>query len=347
MERVWLHSSKKKVIFNFRIILAVIFVIAVFILSMFMGRYRIHPMEVVQLLSAAPSTWLDTSDTSVFYYIRLPRVIMAGLVGAALSASGALFQGMFRNPLVSPDILGVSSGCCFGAAMGILISNYFYHPYLIPVMAFIFGILAMMAAYGIAKVSRGEQVVMLILAGMVVGGFFSAALSFVKYIADPYEDLPAIVFWIMGGFFQANWDMVFNLFFTLVPCMVLLYLLSWRINVMSLGDEEASALGVNVRRLRLTLLGLATFMVASSVSAAGTIGWVGLVVPHIARMLVGPDHKLAIPMSIFMGAGFVMLMDNLARCLTSSEIPISILTAAIGTPFFAYLLIKGKGNAWK
>jgi len=330
-----------------RMILTALAVLGIFCLSMFVGRYRIEAGRLVQLLTVAPDAWLDHPDTSVFYYIRLPRIIMAGIVGAGLSAAGALFQGMFRNPLVSPDILGVSSGCCLGAALGIIISSQVGFAYLTPLLAFIGGILAMLLAYGIAKISPGDQVVMLILAGIVVGGFFQAALSFIKYTADPYEDLPAIVFWIMGGFFRANWNIVLNLVIGVLPCLLLLHLLAWKINILSLGDEEASSLGINVKVFRFLLLCLATFVVAGCVSVSGTIGWVGLVVPHIARLLTGADHRYVIPMSMLVGAGFVILMDNLARGLTSAEIPISILTAAVGTPFFAYLLVKGRGHAWR
>ena len=329
------------------LMLASIAVIAIFTLSMFFGRYRIEPARLVQLFTVAPAVWLENPDTSVFYYIRLPRIILAALVGAALSAAGALFQGMFRNPLVSPDILGVSSGCCLGAALGIILSTQIQYPYLISLLAFAMGMLAMFLAYSIARLSRGEPVLMLILAGIVVGGFFNAALSFIKYTADPYEDLPAIVFWIMGGFFRANWDVVWNLLIGVIPCLILLLLLAWKINILSLGDEEAGSLGLNVKGFRFLLLIVTTFMVAGCVSVSGTIGWVGLVVPHIARLITGADHRFVIPMSMLVGAGFVMLMDNIARCLTSAEIPISILTAAVGTPFFAYLLIKGRGQAWK
>jgi iron complex transport system permease protein len=222
-----------------RMVLAGLAVLGIFCLSMFIGRYHIEAGRLVQLLTTAPDAWLDHPDTSVFYYIRLPRIIMAGIVGAGLSAAGALFQGMFRNPLVSPDILGVSSGCCLGAALGIIISGQVGMAYLVPLLAFIVGIIAMFLAYGIAKISPGDQVVMLILAGIVVGGFFEAALSFIKYTADPYEDLPAIVFWIMGGFFRANWSVVLNLLIGVLPCLLLLHLLAWKINILSLGDEEA------------------------------------------------------------------------------------------------------------
>ena len=313
----------------------------------FIGRYKIEPMRLVQLLTTAPSNWLASSDTSVFYYIRLPRILLAVLVGAALSTAGALFQGVFRNPLVSPDILGVSAGCCLGAALGIVLSRYISIPYLMQILAFMFGILAMILAYSIASISRGEPVVMLILAGMIVGSFANAALSFIKFTADPYEELPAIVFWIMGGLYRANWYMVLNILIILIPSMLLIILLSWKVNILSLGDEEASSLGINTRCFRLVLLGLGTLIVASCVSVSGSIGWVGLVIPHAARIIVGPDHKYSIPMSMLIGGAFVVLMDNIARSLISAEIPISILTAAIGTPFFAYLLIKGRGSAWR
>ncbi|MDD2556012.1 MAG: iron ABC transporter permease [Syntrophaceticus sp.] len=338
-------KNKNKTALKFSLAVAILLCIVVF--SFFIGRYHIEPSRLVQLLTAAPSNWLASSDASVLYYIRLPRIILAVLVGAALSTAGSLFQGIFRNPLVSPDILGVSAGCCLGAALGIVLSNYISFPYLVQISAFVFGIIAMIMAYGIASISRGEPIVMLILAGMVVGSFANAALSFIKYVADPYEELPAIVFWIMGGFYRGNWGFVVNLLLSVVPCMVLIIFLSWKVNVLSLGDEEASSLGINTRIFRLLLLGLGTFIVASCVSVAGSIGWVGLVIPHAARIITGPDHKYSIPMSMLIGGGFVLLMDNFARSLTAAEIPISILTAAIGTPFFAYLLIKGRGNAWR
>jgi len=338
-------SSSNKV--AFKIILAVAVLLCAVVISFFIGRYRIEPIRLVQLLTTAPSNWLANSDTSVFYYIRLPRIMLAVLVGAALSTAGALFQGVFRNPLVSPDILGVSAGCCLGAALGIVLSRYVSIPYLVQILAFIFGILAMILSYGIASISRGEPVVMLILAGMIVGSFANAALSFIKFAADPYEELPAIVFWIMGGLYRANWYMVLNILIILIPSMLLIILLSWKVNILSLGDEEASALGINTRCFRLVLLAFGTLIVASCVSVSGSIGWVGLVIPHAARIIVGPDHKYSIPMSMLIGGAFVVLMDNIARSLTSAEIPIGILTAAIGTPFFAYLLIKGRGSAWR
>jgi len=320
----------------------------VIILSLAMGRYQIAPGRVLALLGEILTGQFDPQtapeDARVLYYIRLPRMLLAALTGAALAGAGSLFQGMFRNPLVSPDILGVSSGAALGAAIGILLPGSGAST--VQVSAFIFGIAAVALTYGIAQVSKGQSVVMLVLAGVVVSAFFGAALSFLKYVADPYEELPAIVFWLMGGFYRASWPAVVTLLITSVPGMILLVLTSWKLNILSLGDEEALSLGVNVGGLRVILIAAATLMVAGAVSASGTISWVGLVVPHIARMLAGANHDQAMPVSMVTGAGFVLLMDNLARSLTTAEIPVSILTAALGAPFFGYLLIRGNRDVW-
>jgi iron complex transport system permease protein len=250
---------------------------------------------------------------------------------------------MFRNPLVSPDVLGVSSGAALGAAIGILLPGGGS----IQAWAFCSGVAAVALTYGIARAPRGQSVVMLVLAGMVVSAFFGAALSFLKYVADPYEQLPAIVFWLMGGFYRASWPVVRSLVLTVLPGAALLLLTSWKLNILSLGDEEALSLGVNVRVMRPLLIAAATLMVAGAVSAAGTISWVGLVVPHIARMLAGADHDRSMPVAMLFGAGFMLLMDDLARSLTTAEIPVGILTSAIGAPFFGYLLITGRREAWR
>ncbi|OEF95903.1 FecCD family ABC transporter permease [Desulfuribacillus alkaliarsenatis] len=339
-------SSKKS---NSKLFVVVgIVVIAIFVLSLTLGRYSIPAGEAIRLFIQGlfrPGS-LDFNDptVSVFFYIRLPRIVVALLVGAALAVAGAIFQGMFRNPLVSPDILGVSSGCSFGAALGILMP--FATIYSISISSFVFGTLAMGAAYAISKASKGEPIIMLILAGMVVSAFFTAALSFLQYVADPYNELPAIIFWIMGGFFRITWDIAIILAITIIPCLIIAWLLAWKLDLLSLGDDEAQSLGLNVKLLRFVLIIVATFMVAASVSAAGTIAWVGLVIPHIARMLTSSEHTMSVPMSMFVGGGFVLLMDTVARNLTTAEIPISILTAALGAPFFAYLLISRSHKAW-
>lgn len=322
--------------------------IAIFLVSLGLGRYYIPVTDVVKIAIQGifAKSSLDFSDTatSVFYYIRLPRILAALLVGASLAVAGTVFQGMFRNPLVSPDILGVTSGCSFGAAMGILISTSSI--YLISSLSFVFGIIAMAAAYAIATATRGESTIMLVLSGMVVSAFFSAALSLIKYLADPYEQLPSIVFWLMGGFSRITWDSALILMAITIPCMIIVYLLAWKLDLLSLGDDEAQALGVNVKFLRFTLITAATFLVAASVSAAGAIAWVGLVIPHIARMLSSSEHTISVPMAALVGGAFLLLMDDVARNLITAEIPIGILTAAIGAPFFGYLLIRRSGAAW-
>lgn len=328
----------------FLITLSILFVI--FLISLGWGRYPIPLTELFSIIVSLITGNADMNDsaTSVFFYIRLPRVIVALLVGAALAVAGTIFQGMFRNPLVSPDILGVTSGCSFGAALGILlpISSI----YTVSISAFLFGIVAMAAAYAISVASKGDAVILLVLAGMVVSAFFTAALSLLQYVADPYNELPAIIFWIMGGFFRVNWEMAITLMVTIIPCLLIAYFLGWKLDLLSLGDEEAASLGINVRILRFTLIVVATFMVAASVSIAGTIAWVGLVIPHIARMLTSSEHTVSIPMATLVGGGFVLLMDDFARNITTSEIPISILTAALGAPFFAYLLIRKTNKVW-
>jgi len=333
---------------HIRLLLAIIFTMLVFFISLGWGKYSITANEFVGILKKlfAGGSKINTNSSafSVFYFIRLPRIILAMMVGSALSATGCVFQGMFRNPLVSPDILGVSAGCCFGAALAILCSTGTYLS--VSLLAFIFGFIAMGFAYGIGQVASGDKVLMLILGGIAVSAFFNAALSFLKYIADPFKTLPAIVFWVMGGFFRANWHYVYHLSIFIIPGLILLYLLSWKVNILSLGEEEASALGINMNRLRLVLTIIGTFLVAASVSFAGTVCWIGLVIPHIARLLVGPNHRLTIPMSAILGAGFTLLVDDFARNITTCEIPISILTAALGAPFFVYLLIKGRGKVW-
>lgn len=325
-----------------------VIVLGIFLVSFGLGRYPIPIRDVVNFLTFGifSKETIDMSATAskVFYSIRLPRVIAAMTVGAALSVSGAVFQGMFRNPLVSPDILGVTSGASFGAAMGILLGGT--TAYMVPTFAFIFGVLAMVAAYTIATATRGESTIMLVLSGMVVSSFFSAALSLIKFVADPQDKLPSIVYWLMGQFSRITWDATITLLLVVVPCMIVVYLLSWKLDLLSLGDDEAASLGLNVNMLRFLLITAATFLVAVSVSTAGAIGWVGLVVPHIARMLSGSEHTVSIPMAALVGGGFLLLMDDFARNITTGEIPIGILTAAIGAPFFAYLLIKRKNNVW-
>lgn len=320
--------------------------IVLFFLSLLLGRYPIDFPTVVKVLASRliPITrdWSDTIEAVVFS-IRLPRILMAMLVGGGLSISGAAFQGMFRNPLVSPDILGVSSAAGFGAALAILLSG---GATAIQISAFAFGILGAVIAYFLSRVYRTTPILMLVLSGIVVGALFSALISGVKYVADPYEKLPAITFWLMGSFGSATTKDLLTILPTMSIGIIGLNLVRWRINVLAMGDEEAHALGVKTEFLKGFIIVCATMVTAASVSVSGIIGWVGLVIPHIARMIVGADHRVLLPASLALGSSYLLIIDNIARTMTASEIPLGILTAVVGAPFFAYLIRKTKG-AWR
>ncbi len=260
-------------------------------------------------------------------------------MGSALSIAGASFQGIFRNPLVSPDILGVGAGAGFGACLAILLWNSYMF---IQLMAFAFGLLAMFIAISMGKASKGTGTLVFVLSGIIVGSIFTALTSLAKYVADPYDQLPAIVFWLMGSLSTVRYtDLLYILLPIFIGTLVLL-LLRWRINILSLGDEEAKALGMDVEKMRLIIIVCATLVTSAAVSISGVIGWVGLVVPHISRMMVGPNYNRLLPMSMVIGASFMLIVDDLSRTIAATEIPLGILTALVGAPLFAYLVKKGR-----
>lgn len=280
----------------------------------------------------------------VVWHIRLPRILAAVLVGAALAAAGATYQGMFRNPLVSPDILGVSAGAGLGAVLGIFLSL----PVIgIQALAFVGGLLTVALVYGLALTVRGhEPLLVLVLAGVVLGSLTGALISLLKILADPYDQLPAITFWLLGSLAAVNTaDLTAALPAVLLGLAPLL-LLRWRMNLLSLDDEEARALGVNTGLLRLLFISAATLMTAAVVAISGTVGWVGLIIPHIARLLVGPDFARLLPAAMLLGATYLLLVDNLARGLTTLEIPLGILTSLLGAPFFLWLLARSR-QGWQ
>ncbi|WP_292389850.1 FecCD family ABC transporter permease [Methanosarcina sp. UBA5] len=319
--------------------------IALLIISLFVGRYQ-TPMSAVvdESINIFSSLFFGTSASvstqhTVLFNVRLPRILAALLVGASLSTAGVSFQGIFRNPLVSPYILGVGTGAGFGACLAILLWNSYL---LIQCMAFAFGLLAMFIAISMSKASKGTGTLVLVLSGMIVGSIFTALTSLVKYLADPYDELPAIVFWLMGSLATVRFvDLLYILFPMFIGTLVL-FLLRWRINILSLGDEEAKALGMNVEKMRLIIIVCATLITSAAVSISGVIGWVGLVVPHISRMIVGPNYSRLLPMSIVIGASFMLIVDDLSRTIAATEIPLGILTSLIGAPLFAYLLKRGR-----
>jgi iron complex transport system permease protein len=303
-----------------------------------------YPVTLAQVLSAL-ARWVTGTPAqgqidTVLFEVRLPRVLAAALIGAAIAAAGATYQTLFRNPLVSPDILGVSTGAGLGAVLGIFLSLPVAG---IQLAAFVVGLGTVGLVYAIATTVHGrEPILVLVLAGVVVGSLAGAAISLLKILADPYDQLPAIVFWLLGSLSAIRkgevWAAMPLAFLGLVP----LVLLRWRINVLSLGDEEAKALGVEAGRLRLLVITAATLMTASVVAISGVIGWVGLVIPHIARMLVGPSFDRLLPTAMLLGASYLLLVDTLARTMARIEVPIGILTAVIGAPFFLWLLARGR-----
>lgn len=331
-ERLWGTSPK--------ILLLLLMLTAIFLGSFLLGRYPVTPDKVLAILASKvigiPKTWTDTMETVVLQ-VRFPRIIAALLVGGALSVSGAAYQNIFKNPLVSPAILGVSAGAGFGAALGMIL----YLPWaVVQAMAFLFAMLAVAISFLISRIFGGSSMIVLVLGGMVISALFQALLSVAKYLADPLDTLPAITFWLMGGLSKvSNSDVLFALF-PITISIAVLYLIRWQINVLSVGDEEAIALGVNVNRIRLLVVICATLMTAAAVSISGIIGWVGLLVPHMARMVIGPNFQLLLPTSLLMGSGYLLLVDNVARNISSVEIPLGILTALIGAPFFIFLLSK-------
>lgn len=319
-----------------------------FFVSLFIGRYEVVPSHVIQLLVAPivnllpaeivhiTPTWTPAEE-SVIYQIRLPRVLSAMIVGAGLSVAGAAYQGLFKNPLVSPDILGVSSGAGFGAALAILLS---WNMMMIQLSAFGCAILAVTVTYGLSRFYRTTPTLILVLSGIIVSAFFTALISLTKYVADPYEKLPAITFWLMGSLATVRYSDIMMVAPLFLVATIVLLLIRWRINLLAVGDDEARALGIDTKRMAQMIILCSTLITASAVCIAGIIGWVGLVVPHLGRMLVGPDYIRLLPICLLLGACYMLLIDDLARMLTSAEIPLGILTAIVGAPFFAYLLSR-------
>jgi iron complex transport system permease protein len=321
------------------LLIAFAVLVAGLLLAFTVGRYPVSVADVFTVISAKLTG--HTSDVpapvqNVILLVRGPRVLAAALVGAALSVAGTAFQGLFRNPLVSPDLLGASSGAALGAVIGIYFSLGVLE---IQAFAFIGGLIAVAAVYLIGSaMSPRDPVLVLVLTGVVIGALLGAGVGLIKYMADPYNQLPAITFWLLGSLAATNVTDLLPLFGPVALGTLILLALRWRMNVMALPDEEARALGVSTGPLRVAIIAAATLVTSASVATAGVIGWVGLVVPHIARTLVGPDFAKLIPAAALLGGGFLLLIDTLARTMTVTEIPLGILTAVVGTPFFIWLL---------
>ncbi|WP_313197367.1 iron ABC transporter permease [Rhizobium sp.] len=311
--------------------------------SMAIGKYSVPPSAILRVLFVGLTGGepdVDPIQQTVIWNVRLPRVIAGLLIGAALAAAGATYQGLFRNPLVSPDILGVSAGASLGAVLAIFLKMPVP---VIQLMSFCGGLLAVAAVYGVGAAVRGrDPVLTLVLAGVAIGAIVGAGISLVKILADPYDQLPAITYWLLGSLTAVTRADVGSILPAMVIGLLPLVALRWRMNVMTLGDEEAQTLGVDTRLTRLALIFGATLITAASVSIAGIVGWVGLVIPHVARLLVGPDFRRLLPAALLLGGGYMLIVDTLARSVALTEIPLGILTAVVGAPFFLWLLASGK-----
>lgn len=280
----------------------------------------------------------DYATMSVVINIRLPRILAAFFVGAALATAGSAYQGMFQNPLVSPDILGASAGAGFGAALAIFSD---LGPVYITIFAFAGGIISVASAYIISRLTKGSATLSMVLAGILVGSLFTAATSYIKMVADTEDQLPEITYWLMGSLASETISDVIFAGVIILAGIIPIFLLRWRMNVLTLGEDEARSMGINTHRLRLVVVISATLITAAAVSISGIIGWIGLVIPHFCRMIFGYDYRRIIPASIILGGGFLLLVDDVARCIATVEVPIGILTAFIGAPIFAYLLMMG------
>ena len=337
-----LRAADKRYARRFAVLGAVF--LAVLLGSLLVGRYALSPGQLIHMLwtriSGGAADW-PISDDKVVFAVRLPRVAAAALVGAALAVSGAAYQGMFRNPMVSPDILGASTGAGFGAAVAILLGAGYFG---ISAAAFCCGLLAVAAAWLVSRLSKANQAVALILAGMMISSLFSAGTSFVKLVADTQQQLPAITYWLMGSLSSIKDKDVVFLAIPVALGMIPLFFLRWRMNLLTVGEEEAQSMGVNTRRLRGAVIVCTTLLTSASVAVSGMIGWVGLVIPHFCRMLFGYDYRRLIPAGALFGAAFLLAVDDIARLVTTGELPLGILTAFVGAPLFLYLIATGGGR---
>lgn len=312
--------------------------LAIIAFSLTIGRYSISLKELWSLFfEGHPDKHLQAKI--VVFNIRLPRILAAFLVGGSLSLTGAAYQGIFRNPMVSPSILGVSAGAGFGAALAILLS---LGTFWIQSLSFLFGVGAVLIVYliSLSVGKKFDRYLTLILSGMIVGTVFGALTSILKYIADPNNALPSIVYWLMGGLSDIEMKDLKYIALISFPALVILSLSGWKLDMLSFGDDEAKSMGIPVERLRLLIITVATLVTAVAVSISGIIGWVGLLVPHIARMLIGPKNAVLLPASFLIGACFLIIVDDFSRCVSAMEIPLGITTSLIGAPFFIFILMK-------
>ena len=331
----------------FMLPLLFVVLIGIILFSLCIGRYPVSIADILHILVTTPlfDAVHDHTDKPwvVIEIIRLPRILLVTLCGMNLGLAGAAMQGVFRNPLVGPEVCGVSSGASFGGVLAILFG---LSATATVSLAFIFGLGALIAAFVLAKFAGRASALALILAGVIIGAFFGALVGLAQYVADPHNKLPSITYWLLGSFTGASYSKVVIVAIVNVLAGSLLLGLSWRINLLSLGETDAQALGVNVEVLRWGIVALVAVLVAAQVSVSGGVSWVGLIVPHLARMIVGPEHTRLMPATALMGGIYLLAMDDMARTATAQEIPIGLLNAIVGTPVFAFLFWKLHGRGW-
>ena len=340
MKKEWETVVSRSSHFRRKILLLLTIFIGLFLFAFSFGRYSVPFEKVIKILLSIffpiEESWDYNMEIAVLN-IRFPRVLLASMVGACLAVAGSSFQSAFYNPMSSPDILGATSGAAFGAALAIILG---LNRRMVILFAFFFSLATVALVYLISKFARGDKVIGILLAGIMVSSIFSAGVSYLKLVADPTNQLPEITYWLMGSFNGSTFEDVAYAFYPMLMGLIPLFLLRWRINMLTLGDDEAETLGINTRLLRFVIILASSLITAVSVSASGMIGWVGLVIPHLARRVVGNDCRYLLPASFIMGAGFLLLVDTVSRNLLAVEIPIGILTSLIGAPFFLYLMTR-------
>jgi len=321
--------------------------LALFVAAFALGKFPVVPHDLLAVLWAKLSggaSGVPATVETVVWQVRLPRIAAAVLVGAGLAAAGSTYQGLFRNPLVSSDILGVAAGAGLGAVLGIFLSLSIFA---VQLLAFFGGLGAVLVVYLVGAAMRGhDPVLVLVLAGVAMGTLLGSAISLVKVFADPYNPLPAITFWLLGSLTAITLPDLRAVVPAILIGLVPLYLLRWRMNLMTLGDEEARALGVETRLLRALFIAAATLITSAAVSISGIIGWIGLIIPHAARLIAGPEFSRLLPTAMLLGAAYLLAVDTLARTMAAIEVPIGILTAFIGAPFFLWLLATAR-RGWQ
>lgn len=314
-----------------------------FILSLPLGRYQITTMDVARVLLSpifpGIADGIPLIAQQLVLQVRVPRILAALLIGASYGATGTAFQAIFKNPLVDSNILGVTSGAGFGAAIAILMMA---NTWQVQFSAFVFGLIAVSLSFFGSRLYKTTPLLVLTLMGILIGSLFNSLTSLLKYVADPLDALPAITFWLLGSLTNITWNRMTALVIITLVGLLVLWLVRWRLNILSLGDQEAKSLGVDPVRVKLLIIFIATLMTAVAVSISGVIGWVGLVIPHAGRMIVGPDHKRLMPVSIGLGGAFMIIIDNVSRTLLPGEIPLGVLTGLIGVPMLIILLRKSK-----